>query len=183
MQVSAPRCCVAQRLCVTGRNEIPVAATPELPSRTFTPPTDGETIDVGGKIYRMGKLVGHGAFRQVYDCTDEWDNELVAKVLLPRNRPYEEIKEHFNRETQRLIALRHPNVTFMHNAFECRDTFYVILERCHLTLSDVINFPQLNPDLWIKQIARDVLQAVEYIHVNGYVHKDIHPGNVFASLA
>jgi serine/threonine-protein kinase len=30
-------------------------------------------------------------------------------------------------------------------------------------------------------VARDVLQALDYIHASGYVHKDLHPGNVFVT--
>ena len=31
-------------------------------------------------------------------------------------------------------------------------------------------------------IARCLLQAIHYLHVNDYVHQDIHPGNVFTSF-
>lgn len=31
-------------------------------------------------------------------------------------------------------------------------------------------------------IARSLLQAVHYLHINDYVHQDIHSGNVFAAL-
>ena len=31
-------------------------------------------------------------------------------------------------------------------------------------------------------IARCLLQAVHYLHINNYAHQDIHPGNVFASF-
>jgi len=35
---------------------------------------------------------------------------------------------------------------------------------------------------WLMPIARCLLQAVHYIHINNYAHQDIHPGNVFASF-
>jgi serine/threonine-protein kinase len=31
-------------------------------------------------------------------------------------------------------------------------------------------------------VAQSVLQGIAFIHKEGYVHKDIHPGNVFSSL-
>ena len=37
------------------------------------------------------------------------------------------------------------------------------------------------PVHWIHPIAQCVLQALAYIHSMGYVHKDVHPGNVFVS--
>ena len=41
--------------------------------------------------------------------------------------------------------------------------------------------PEAHCDLWLPYVARDILQALEFIHQNGYVHKDLHPGNIFAS--
>jgi serine/threonine protein kinase len=36
---------------------------------------------------------------------------------------------------------------------------------------------------WLMPIARCLLQAVHYLHLSGFVHQDIHPGNVFALYA
>lgn len=149
--------------------------------RVFVPPKRGQSIHCNGKYYFVGDLMGSGYFGNVYECSDEWDNRLVAKVLVPRNQTYEQVRENWVSELRKLHELRHPNVTFVHAAFECDDTFYIIIERCSMTLDAVINHEGLNPDRWIPYVARDILQAVEFIHSNGYVHKDIHPGNVFVS--
>lgn len=159
----------------------PPAATPQQQPRKFSPPATGESILIDGHYYFIGAEIGKGAFGTVYECSDEWRNRLVAKVLMPRDRPYDEIKDNWNSEIQKLLALRHPNVTFIHNACEYKDTFYLILERCSHTLESVISYPGLTPDLWIPWVARDVLQGLNYIHTFGYVHKDIHPGNVFVA--
>jgi serine/threonine-protein kinase len=135
---------------------------------------------VDGHTYRIGTLLGTGAFGAVYSCTDEWGNDLVAKVLLP-NRSYEDVKQSWLFELNQLVTLRHPNITYVHKAFEWRDTFYLVLERCTFTLETLIVSPGLVPDLWIPWVAKDILQGLEYIHGNGYVHKDIHPGNVYVA--
>ena len=36
--------------------------------------------------------------------------------------------------------------------------------------------------IWLMPIARCLLQALHYVHINKFVHQDIHPGNVFASI-
>lgn len=156
---------------------------PSTQPRIFRPPANGEHFHVDGRNYWIGEILGQGAFGAVYACNDEWGNELVAKVLLPRNRSYEEIQQHCLRERERLLELRHPNITFLRECCEYRDTFYLILERCSFTLTPIITLPNLVSDLWIPWVARDVLQGLDYIHSKGYVHKDIHPENVFASLA
>jgi serine/threonine-protein kinase len=151
--------------------------------KQFKPPTSGLTIFVDGSRYVMGEKIGQGYFGAVYACSDEWGNDLVAKVLIPRNQTYDEVRESCLQELQKLRDLRHPNITYLHNAFESENTFYLVIERCTMTLNEVINMPNLVADQWIPYVARDVLQAVGYLHSQGYVHKDIHPGNVFVSLS
>ncbi|MBK7954728.1 MAG: serine/threonine-protein kinase [Candidatus Accumulibacter sp.] len=150
-------------------------------ARQFTPPALGETITVDGKYYFIGNFIGKGSFGDVYECTDEWSNELVAKILVPKNQTYDEVKESWLAELHKLMELRHPNVTFIHQAFEYKDTFYLVIERCSMTLDAIINDPKLNHELWVPYVARDVLQALDYFHLLGYVHKDIHAGNVFVA--
>ncbi len=149
--------------------------------KTFKPPVKGQSIQVDGKNYWIGDVIGEGYFGKVYECSDEWKNQLAAKVLVPQNQTYDQVRESWLAELRKLIKLRHPNITYVYAAFEYNDTFYLVIERCSMTLDVVINLKNLNPDSWIPYVARDVLQGLEYIHSNGYVHKDIHPGNVFVS--
>lgn len=149
--------------------------------RVFQPPEKGEAILVDGQYYFIGPQIGQGSFGAVYECTDEWSNSLVAKILLPRDRPYEEVRENWLQELRKLLDLRHPNITFVHAAFEYKDTFYLIIERCSFTLDGLIGLPNADGEVWVPYVARDILQGLDYIHSHGYVHKDIHPGNVFVS--
>jgi len=148
---------------------------------SFRPPVIGESVTVDGQSYLLGDAIGRGYFGTVYECSDEWGNALAAKVLVPRNQTYEEVHASWQAELQKLLFLRHPNITYIHAAFEFKHTFYLVMERCSMDLNTVINLESLTADGWIPHVARDVLQALEYIHSNGYVHKDIHPGNVFVS--
>ena len=155
----------------------PLLGTPPIPKR-FTPPSEGEEITTHGRSYRLGKALGNGHFGAVFECTDVWGNELVAKVLLPQKRSYETVREDWLREIESLVQLRNPFITHVFDAFEYRDTFYLIIERCAFSLRDLIVWPELQGALWLKPVARCVLQAVHFMHSAGYVHKDIHPGNI-----
>ena len=151
---------------------------PLIPGRQFTPPAPGEAIVCEGRYYWLGRYIGQGYFGAVFECTDEWSNSLVAKVLLPQNRTYEEAQADWMRELLNLQDLRHPYITFVHAAFEYRDTFYLILERCDSTLAQLLAWADLKGEIWVHPVAQCMLQAINYIHSVGYVHKDIHPGNV-----
>lgn len=151
----------------------------------FRPPQYGEIINYNDRKYFIGKSINQGYFGQVYECEDEWGNELAAKVIVPQNQTYEAVWKRWLQEQDNLVNLRHPNITYIYDAFECEDTFYIILERCHYTLNDVIQDIKVTHvrEVLLPYIARDILQALDFIHNYGksYVHKDIHPGNVFVS--
>lgn len=154
---------------------------PSIP-QTFVPPSTGEMIECKGIRYFIGEQIGQGAFGTVFNCFDEWGNELVAKVLLPQNRPYEIIRKEWLHELQNLQQLRHPQITFIHQAFEYRNAFYIIVEKCEFTLKVLVSNPGINGEIWVPYVSRDILNGLHYIHDHGYVHKDLHPGNVFVSL-
>jgi serine/threonine-protein kinase len=156
----------------------------QLPLPVFTPPILDEMItsSMTGNTYRISDGIGEGHFGVVYACTDTWDNELAAKILKPRNQPYETIKQEAIDEFLKLLAVRNPYITFVYDAFEYRHTFYIITERCYRPIRDLLNLPKYNGNIWAKPIAHCLLQAVHYIHLNGLAHQDIHLGNVFCSF-
>jgi len=151
-------------------------------ARTFTPPREGLVIRHQGRNYSLGKYIGEGSWGAVYHCRDDWENKLVAKILKPRARTYEAVKDEWDKELRNLVKLRHPNITFVYDSFEYRDTFYLIIERCEHTIKELIETPNINGEEWLPVVAQSVLQGIAFIHKEGYVHKDIHPGNVFSSL-
>ena len=154
----------------------------KLNPQKITYPCYGEVIKINNNEYCIGNEIAHGAFGVVYECNDVWKNELVAKVILPSGRSYENVKQKWLDELRNLLSLRHPNITFVHAAFEYKDTFYLVIERCANTINDLIKSRNFKGELWLIPIARCILQAINFIHNMGYVHKDIHPGNVFTSF-
>jgi eukaryotic-like serine/threonine-protein kinase len=159
------------------------ATTPSRPADWVTPPTVGEIItsEATGNSYTMGAKIGEGHFGMVYNCVDVWNNNLAAKVMKPL-APYEKVKAATEAELHKLMELRHPNITYVYDAFEYRETFYIITELCFCPLNNLFTLEQYNGYAWLKPIARCLLQAVHYAHLHRYAHQDIHVGNVFAAF-
>lgn len=138
---------------------------------------------MSGQTYVIGGYLGEGSFGRVYACKDNWGNALAAKVLKPI-APREKLLYSAVAERDNLLRLRHPFITYVHDAFEYRNQFWIVTERCwgpiSTTLFAIQNFQGLG---WVKPVARCVLQAVHYLHRNNYAHQDIHPGNVFSNFA
>ena len=135
-----------------------------------------------GNSYTMGEKIGEGFFGVVYSCLDIWGNDLAAKVLKPIGT-YEKVRSSAEAELRKLALLRHPHVTYVYDAFEFRDTFYIVTERCYCPLTQLFSLNPFNGLAWLIPIARCVLQAVHYLHLNQHAHQDIHLGNVFAAFA
>jgi serine/threonine-protein kinase len=74
------------------------------------------------------------------------------------------------------MSLRHPNVVYIHDAFEQDFLFYLALERCDHPLGAMLGVPM--QEGLVIELARQLLAAVQFLHDNDIVHDDLHPGNV-----
>lgn len=163
-----------------GSRSVDPGYTRSVMNRQFRPPVPGTVVTCLGRSYIIREHLGQGSFGTVYACDDDWGNSLVAKILLP-NESYEKVRDAWHREIDNLVRLRHPNITHIYDAFEFEDTFYLIIERCAFTLMDLFQYPGRDRAAWLIPIARCVLQALGFMHGQGYVYKDLHAGNVFTS--
>jgi serine/threonine-protein kinase len=157
----------------------PAPAAAEASPAIF--PTPGEVITavMTGCTYTIGEPIGQGSFGIVYACVDDWNNDLAAKVLKP-NKPPQEMQVVAWAEMNKLVMLRHPQVTYFYDAFEYRNVCYIVTERCDASIADLLTRDWFKGPLWTLAIARSLLQAVQFLHLHQYAHQDIHAGNVFA---
>ncbi len=126
--------------------------------------------------YEVRRILGTGEFGAVYDCLGPFDQVYAVKMIRPANRPYQEVYSEWAKENQRLMSLRHPNVVYMHDAFEQDHLFYMALEKCEHSLTDMIGAPM--QEGLVIELARQLLAAVQFLHDNDIIHDDLHPGNV-----
>jgi len=126
--------------------------------------------------YEVRRVLGTGEFGAVYDCLGPFDQVYAVKMIRPANRPYQEVYTEWAKETQRLMSLRHPNVVYMHDAFEQDHLFFMALEKCEHSLTDMIGAPM--QEGLVLELARQLLAAVQFLHDNDIIHDDLHPGNV-----
>jgi eukaryotic-like serine/threonine-protein kinase len=165
------------------------AATPAAPVGHITQripavqaPVPVRFPQVGGTLrsqrgeYVVRAVLGAGEFGAVYECVGPFDQSYAVKLFRPANRPYAEVHAEWTRELLRLLSLRHPNVVYVHDAFEQESLFYLALERCDHALSAMLGIPM--QEGLVIELARQLLAAVQFLHDNDVVHDDLHPGNV-----
>lgn len=142
-------------------------------------PTPGSTLTSTRGRYVVGALIGDGQYGSVYQCVGPFDQAYALKMFRPANRHYETVKQEWSAEMKRLESFRHPNIIYIHDAFEVNHLFYIALERADTSLRAMMGRPFADGLLF--EIARQLLMALAYLHDNALVHSDLHGGNVLVS--
>lgn len=142
-------------------------------------PIPGTKLTSTRGTYMVGQLIGDGQYGSVYECVGPFDQPYALKMLRPANKPYHVVKEEWSREMLRLESFRHPNIVYIHDAFEENYLFYLALERCDTSLRGLLGTP-FQPAL-LMELSRQLLMTLQYLHDNGVVHSDLHAGNVLIS--
>jgi serine/threonine-protein kinase len=132
-------------------------------------------------VYRVGSVIGQGEFGAVYECYGPFDQVYAVKMVRPSNRPYAEVEAEWAKEVQRLLSLRHPNVVYIHDAFEQGHLFFLALEKCDHPLSAMLG-SAMHESL-VLELGRQILFAVQFLHDHDIVHDDVHAGNVLVTHA
>ena len=157
----------------------PPPLAPALIRNSFAPGQCVEEIAFAGKRYFLGEPLAKSPSESIFACTDVWGNHLLAKTLSPGPPNDRALKKESLRELRTLMRLRHPFITDVLDVFEYGGVLYLIVERCSFTLSDIIAWSDFQGEVWLKPIARCVLQAIDFIHAAGHLHRNIHAGNIF----
>ncbi len=133
-----------------------------------------------GKFEVLHKI-SEGGMGAVYKVRHVLLDEIrVIKVIRPQHEDDENLKARFHREARVATRLRHPNIAVMYD-FSIGDggTAYIVMEFIDgKTLHEILlasGPPPLDQTL---EIAHQSLDALSYLHGQGYVHRDISPDNL-----
>jgi serine/threonine protein kinase len=126
--------------------------------------------------YTYDKLIGKGGFARVYLIhSQQCDEDFVLK----ENIGGDNHSQYKNTELQTLQKLIHPNVIKIYESFCSNSNQCLILEYCPSGSLDTILKEKgpLKPPL-LFDWAKEILQAIQYIHQQGFAHRDIKPANI-----
>jgi len=184
----------------------PTCLSPTL-ERALSCPTCGQSLDpshalVPGTLlrsgaYRIESVLGQGGFGITYRAWDTGLSSVIAlKELFPEGsvtrglsstlKPlstkgvleFEAAKQAAFKEAQVLYTLSDPSIVRVMAAWEENNTVYIAMELLEgETMQDLLKRTVL-PEVQAVALLRRFLQALDKVHAQGVLHRDLKPDNL-----
>lgn len=151
--------------------------------------------------YLLGVVIGAGGFGTTYAAWDQvLEQKVAVKEFLPgefstrmpgqtqvtvyggeKTEQFEDGKSKFYEESRKLAKFQEiPGIVRIYNSFEENGTAYIVMEYLEgETLAQRLQREKKLPEQEAIRIMLPVLQALEAVHKEGILHRDIAPNNIF----
>ena len=133
-----------------------------------------------GKRYEIVELIGRGGMAYVYKARDLKLNRYVAvKVLREEYTESEQFIKKFDRESQAVACLSHPNIVGVYDVGVQDNIYYIIMEYIDgITLKQYLLRKGKIDYIEASRFLVDISNALRCAHENKIIHRDIKPHNI-----
>lgn len=130
--------------------------------------------------YRLLDEIGHGVSATVYEakCLPLDETVAIKSIDLERlNATLDDVR----REAQMMSLIDHPNVLRAHCSFIVQQSLWVVMPymaggSCLSIMKT--SFPNGFEEPVIALVLKETLKALEYLHQQGHLHRDVKAGNI-----
>ena len=131
-------------------------------------------------FYRIGKMLGRGAFGKVNLGMHKLTRKLVANKSINKESLSEEKQRNkVMHEVNLLLKLRHESVVKLYETFQTGRHIVLVMELC--AGGDLLNFvrkrKKLDEDI-CRVLFKQIIEGIGYIHSKKILHRDIKLDNI-----
>ena len=136
----------------------------------------------GSSRWLKQEKIGRGSFGQVWKANDTRTGAIVALKEIDLDAAEDDIDD-IQREVSILAQLDSPHITKYLSAFSSGHILSVVMEYCAGgSAADLLKSGPFD-EIVLATMLLPVVQALEYLHARGFLHRDIKAANILLTSA
>lgn len=129
--------------------------------------------------YKLLDLVGKGRMAGIFKAVHILGHIVAIKVMPPAKSQDAKILARFKREARMAVRLQHPNIVRTYHMGLAGNRYFIVMEYLEgETLEEVLKRRKKLPYGEAVRLICQALWALQHIHDEGLVHRDLKPGNL-----
>lgn len=133
--------------------------------------------------FEIRNNIAMGSASQIYEVVEQGtSNQYAMKLLLPDAFAEREQKAILKHEFKVGKALDHPSIIKMHEFEQTRDHCFILMDYFRApSLKSQATGNRTKAQSMFKKVAESMTLALQYMHENGWLHRDIKPDNILVN--
>jgi serine/threonine protein kinase len=144
------------------------------------------SVSVGTRLgpYQIEAPIGAGGMGEVYRAKDTRLDRTVAVKVLPNELSSKPgLRQRFEHEARAIASLNHPHICALHDVGQQDGVDFLVMEYLEgETLAARLSHGALKTEQLLRY-AIQIADALDKAHRQGFVHRDLKPGNVMLTRA